>query len=566
MLTQPSVVCVYMDIMTQSNPNKYFKDEMEEPRSDSVSRRLIQQHSVDSRELEGEFLESDNDQKYSSREDEKGYQFNEQRVNRGKDNKSIHYEDERCSFDSDSSGVSDMSHDQDSREYRKQDRRVHINDNDCKTEKFNNNPRQTYRDDVINAVEDSTSRKLSHSSNTVLVEESLEQRRREGSRYISEFEENEDVIHSSRVLSGRVKFQGKTRSMDTPNVVITEADVHVSNEDYVQRRRKERSDSHLHISHRNEQEEPSRHDRHWRTRSEPRKALKYGKDEVNKAEKHVHMLENKIQKQAKHKSENDRHLQDTHKKGSRSSDEEMWERDNNFHYQERGTYGRGNRRQNESRKYEGEEFSENSSRHQTFSGNNSYMREPEKHLNYFNQEMYQTDLQDPKRGNKKLKTHKSESVESVLQGNENLYNELDNCEVKRERRQNEQADMKEERTKKEHGTRYYTPQLERKQNRRGKGALLSLVSEDDFSDSGITERGLNREGVTFAPVVKAKSMKDVKKIRESYVGNEFEMPKNKLGSFQDFKPIAKTPSVSRISNDNGKWSTFSFRFCLSQSH
>ena len=497
--------------MAFSNSTNHYEEEVSDESGDCVNHRLIQQRNV--RELEGEFSERDSDQHTSSSEDEKHFQFNEQRGNKQRNNKSSHYGLERGSYESDSSELSDLSHDQDSWDYKKNNRKVRIDDKNCRTEfgYSGNSHQQSDRHIVLETVEENTKTFCENS----VEEKSLDQRRREESKYRRNKDNNGGKNHQSQ---RRLTFEDKSNSMEAPNVVITEAEVHVDHEEYRERRRKGRSDPHLYISHHVDSEEQTQHDRHSRTRSEPRRPIKRGKDEVNKAERHVHMIDN----------DRHRHVKQVH--GSHRKEDN----DVDFEVQENK---RGHRESNEQR--------ENRNREELSANRNKRQDSGEE------VESGRDQKGDLRKGIRKMNSQKSESFESDSNKNEYLPSE---GEQYRDRGHSEQVNMREERSRQGHGTRYYTPQLERRQNRRGKGELLSHVSEDDLSEAVIRDR----EHTRFAPVVKAKNMKDVKTVRNQYAEEDFSMPNNKLGSFQDFKPLAKTPSVSRISNTYGKRLHFCF--------
>lgn len=645
--------------MSYSDSDEHSGSEAGENRNSSVNTRVIKQHRDGSKELKGVFredYESDSNQK-PRRADKTHYQLNEQRVNNGKHNKGSYHGSESDSFDSDSSELADVSHDQDSREYRKKDRKISSYDNLKDT--YKNEARQTDRDDIMNSHEDRKSKKTSDFNETLTVDDNRESRKMNQVRTRRPEERNgEDQSDYKRDVSpgrnrnlsperGRDVSPGRrrdvspgrrrretTRNIEKPNVIITEADVHVDSdeqenkrkersdkEEYERRRRKEKSDSHLHVAHRNE---PEMYDKPGRTRSEPRIAGKHGKDEVNRADKREYRRNDESQK--KEIVENEAHTND--------SNDEMWEKDNNFEYQDRNTHNRGNRDQNDRLEHDQKEITDNESRSRrnrehnqaevtedesrstarneskSRSGNNksndkSSRKEYENKAGDFKRDRQKEELQGKKynehedepmnrsRNNKfegdnssrkeyeakkdKRDGHNREYqdnrasdhdkvglVERDTRGNnsrrrEHLHKKEVSYEDETDGGQYDNSAVKNEKIKrKEPNTRYYTPQMKRKQNKGRQGALLSLVSEDDLSDSGSRQKGFEKSRNTeaaFSPVGKAKSMKDVRTSREPSMDNEFSMPHNKMGSFQDFKPMAKATSVSRISNIHGKFIT-----------
>ena len=565
--------------MSNSSEDNYSDEGTGNSRNASLIRRLRQQHNVGSNELEGEFSEdyqsNDSDHNPPCDEDQKDFQLNEQRVNKGKYIKTSRYGNKSEFFDSDSSGPVDIleSHDQDSWELRKKDRQISSFDTDNRLENHNNKRSKKYNHDIMDTYEDRKMGNLSNSNESLTVEGDWAVALGNMADSKTRRPESRTEVDHDQIRRDASPGRRRRETRQRPNVIVTDVDVHVDNNEYMrkemendeyrQRRRKEKSDSHLNIPHRSEQETFESLKRS-RARSEPRKAIKQGKDEVNRAEKHVHMIdfERKTQDELDaRKTERDPHNSREIRDGN---DAEMWERDGNFEYQERVAVHERNKSQPERRKSQNQSKQNESI---TRSGNCSNRNEFERTQNNDKSENSRRGPNETqKRQNSlehKAKTCDREPVENINRGNNSCKKEFSHTktcsfEDERDEKQHGHHDRKREQKSddNEPNTRYYTPQLERRQNRRKRGPLLSLVSEDDLSNSNFISRGFEKsrnEITAFTPAGKIKVRHDHKKTRGPSTEDEFSMPRNKMGSFQDFRPISKERSVSRISNINGKF-------------
>lgn len=564
--------------MSNTSSDNYSDEEAGDFRNAPLIHRLRQQRSVDSKELEGEMLEdyqsdSDNNhQKHPCGSDQKHFQLNEQQVNKGKHIKSSHHGNVREFFDSDSSEPVDIleSHDQGSLECQKKGSQISSYNSQDKLEYHRSKKKINYHSDIMDKKEDRKNTNLKDSIENLSIDgTSATCRRSMAESRARRPEDRPDADHDK--FRRDASPDGRLTNQTRPNVIITNADVHVDNtefmqreidDEYRQRRRKEKSDSQLHISYGNEQE-AYESQRRSRTRSEPRKAIKHGKDEVNRAEKHVIMIDFERGSEERERDKRKNRQSHTTGKDDDGSKGDSWEKDSNFEYQQRKA-DHGNKRGKQEKKDHAESI--NRSRNYG-SRDDSHDNEHEIELNDNKRESSKMGQHMAKNENKsndlKTNAYKSESVEKSKKGNHSSKKELSQEKVssnedKSDKRQQGSYSEREQiwDNNREENMRYYTPQLERRQNRRKRGPLLSLVSEDDLSDSGLLAREFDKSTnivTDFSPAGKAKTLRDVKRSRQPSSDDEFSMPGNKMGSFQDFRPMTKERSVSRISSINGKF-------------
>ena len=603
----------------------------------SLIHRLRQQRHVGSQDLvwdeEACYQSNDYDSDHSlpCGDDQKEFQLTEQRVNKEKYIKISRHGNRREVFDSDSSGPVDTleSHDQDSRELWEKERQIssyECYENNNSLANHNHRPRKKYWNHTMDTLEDEKSKNLSASTESLTVEVPQVDAGNMAESKARRPESRKEVNHARRDASPSKRGVGKDRQ--NPNVIVTDVDVHVDNnaymrkemetDEYRQRRRKEKSDSHLNLPNRGDQEGFDSLKRS-RARSEPRKAIKQGKDEVNRAEKHVHMID--FERAVKDERGTGGNMGKTQElnDGIDGNDKEMWERDGNFEYQGKGTIpdkrenqGDRNSMTEKSKQRQIDPVGRNEGK-----GDNTYSNRDEIKINKSDnmgnsrrapnesqsrennrkipnearhgQDSRRTpnEFQSTDNKNKKIMPHEPQNSQHNLKQKPKAY-EPDAVEIVR-RNDNEASNMKkgnnsdkeisqnkkcsfeDERGVKEHdrndrigkqkpdyepNTRYYTPQLQRRQNRNNRQPLLSLVSEDNLSNSNNISRGFDKprnEITAFTPTGKIKIRHDFRNARGSRTpDDDFSMPRNKMGSFQDFRPMSKERSVSRISNLNGK--------------
>ena len=555
--------------------------------------------------------------------DQKDFQLSEQQVHKEKYIKISRYGNRREVFDSDSFGPVDIleSHDQDSWGLRGNERQISRYDCNNRLENYNHNQKKNYNDqDIMDTHEDQKSKNLSASTESLTVEGvpdvhignmAESKARRPGSR--------KEVDHARRDASlGRRSVE---KDRQKPNVIVTDVDVHVDNnaymrkemetDEYRQRRRKEKSDSHLNLPNRGDQE-AFESLKLSRARSEPRKAIKQGKDEVNRAEKNVHVIVFEKQLQDQHDISGKEGKTNSSCEARDGNNTEMWVRDSSFEYQERVTVPDKIRSQGDSESTQNDSVGRTgikgdntySNRNEIEKKENSDKRDNSRRIpnesqthksnrRVPNEAQHSQDSRripnETQRGEKnkrmpnefqssqnsiqqKAKDYESNVVETIRRDdNPVAIIKSENSTSRKEISQSKKCSFEDERDEKrhdrhdrrvkqrtdnEHNTRYYTPQLQRRGNRNNRQPLLSLLSEDNLSNPNNIERGFDKtrnEITAFTPTGKIKIRHDFKNTRGAKMpDDDFSMPRNKMGSFQDFRPMSKERSVSRISNFNGK--------------